>query len=888
MHPDPPHGLPVHALLPGLHSALAEVGAAVVVAPPGAGKTTAIPPALLGFGAPGPGTSRSGAPGSGTPRSGTSRSGAPSWLAGRKIVLLEPRRLAARAAAWRIASLLGEDDVGGLVGYRMRLETRVGPRTRIEVVTEGILTRMLQSDPSLEEVGALLFDEFHERSLHADLGLALALESRSLFRPDLRIVVMSATLDAAPVAELLRVPSGPGVPVLRSEGRTHPVETVFLDRPLPPGRPVEGAVAAGVGGALADHEGDVLVFLPGAAEIRRVAERLSDPGRLPQGVDVHVLHGSLVREAQDRALAPALPGRRKVVLASAVAETSLTIEGVRVVVDSGLMRIPRFDPGSGMTRLETVRVSRDTADQRRGRAGRTAPGTCYRLWTAGEDRGLVPHRTPEILEADLAPLVLELARWGADPGELRWIDPPPPAGLASARELLELLGLLDVSGALTPHGEDVSELGAHPRIGHLLVTARELGAGGTGCDLAALVGDRDPLVGEGRPADADLRLRLELLRSRGGGHGTPPGHRVDRGGVARARRESEQWARRLGLPARSAPRDDHAVGVLAAHGWPDRIGRHRGGGRYLLSGGKGAVLEESPALARAEWLVAVEVDGRGADVRIRQAAPLDAGELEEHLAHLVRTEERTRWSAEAGRVEAIRVRRLGAVELGRGPLRNPDPEAVAAALAGGIREAGIETLHWTKEARQLRARLAFLHHLEPEGWPGVSDAELLAGLGDWLLSLVPGARSPAELARVDLAEALLTRVSWEARRRLDALAPSHLEVPSGSRIALDYSDPETPVLAARIQELFGMTETPRIAGGRVPLVVHLLSPARRPVQVTRDLASFWREGYFDVRKDLRGRYPKHFWPDDPLTAPATRRVRPGPRYPSGEGGVRTP
>ena len=826
----------------------------MVVAPPGAGKTTAIPLALL----------------------------EEPWLRSRKILLLEPRRLAARAAAWRMTDLLGEPEVGGTVGYRVRMDTRVGPRTRIEVVTEGILTRMLQEDPGMEGVGALLFDEFHERSLHADLGLALALEARDLFRPDLRLVVMSATLDPEPVAQLLRAPGGPPTAILRSEGRQYPVETIWRERSVRESSPrgwIEPVVAATVHRALAEAEGDVLVFLPGAAEIRRTAEALED--RKP-GVDLHLLHGSLPREAQDRALAPAPRGRRKIVLASAVAETSLTIEGVRVVVDSGLMRIPRFDPGSAMTRLETVRVSRDAADQRRGRAGRTAPGVCYRLWTEAEDRGLVPHRTPELLEADLAPLVMELARWGAKAGDLRWVDPPSAGGVGAALGLLRDLDVVDDTGALTAHGEQVARMGAHPRIGHLLLSAARLDVGQVGCEIAALLGDRDPLRGEGQAPDADLRLRVEALRSPGGGHAPLPGLTVDRGALARARKEAGFWRRRLKtelggmpMPHQGSPGTDLAhVGILAALAWPDRVGQLRGGNRYLLAGGRGAILEGEQTLVGSPWLVAVEVDGRGRDVRILQAAPLELQDVEGHLGHHITETEEVTWNPGTGRVEAARIRRLGALELSRTAGAKPDSARVARVLAEGIRGTGLEALAWSAASRVLRQRLAFLHHLDPEDWPDVSNEVLLGSLEDWLLPLAPGARSLAELARVDLAEALMVRLPWEQRARLDHWAPTHLEVPSGSRVALDYADPEAPVLAARLQELFGMRETPRLAGGRVPVTVHLLSPARRPVQVTQDLESFWRDGYFEVRKDLRGRYPRHFWPDDPLTAPATRRVRP--------------
>ncbi len=857
---------------------------AVLVAPPGAGKTTLVPLSLLQ---------------------------AP-WMGGRKLLLLEPRRLAARAAAWRMASLLGEREVGGTVGYRIRLDTRVGRRTRIEVVTEGVLTRLLQDDPALEGVGAILFDEFHERSLHADLGLALALEARELLRPDLRLLVMSATLEAEPVARLLGGEGAPA-PVLESEGRSYPVTTRWRDRPLGD-RWIEPAVADTVLDALeTEARGDVLVFLPGAAEIHRTARRLEEalasgadalPGDLGQ-VDLHILHGSLPREAQEAAMAPAPPGRRKVILASAVAESSLTFEGVRIVVDGGLMRVPRFDARSGLTRLETVRVSRDAADQRRGRAGRTEPGVCYRLWTEGEERGLVPTRTPELLEADLAPLLLELARWGSDPGDLRWIDPPPEGAVAVAAELLRTLGVVTAEGRLTPHGEAVAALGAHPRIGHLLVVARERGLVGAACDLVAVLADRDPIRAPGRRPDPDLRLRTEAL-ARGPGARVPPaGHEVDRGALARARQEAAHWRRRVGGGDAATPPEPGDLALLAALAWPDRVGRHRGEGRYLLSGGRGVALPREASLLGAPWIVAVGVEGRGREGEVTLALPLDEATLQTLLAGpsegglAVVEEDEVRWDPEGERVEALRIRRLGAIEVERGRLHDPAPEAVWAALAAGIRGVGLEAaLPWSRETRQLRERLAFLHARREEPferapgapagagaeagpnptptWPPVSDEALLADLEGWLLPFAPGARSLADLARVDLAEALLSRVPWEARSTLDRLAPTHLAVPSGSRITLDYGDPEAPVLAARIQELFGMTETPRIAGGSVPLLVHLLSPARRPVQVTRDLASFWREGYFEVRKDLRGRYPRHFWPDDPLSAPATRRVRPGP------------
>ncbi len=856
--------LPVTDVLPALEAALEDATSAVLVAPPGAGKTTLVPLALLD---------------------------AP-WVEGRRIVVLEPRRLAARAAARRMASLLGEGDAGGTVGYRVRGDTRVGRSTRIEVVTEGVLTRMLQSDPALDGVAALVFDEFHERSLHADLGLALALQARTLLRPDLRVLVMSATLDAAPVAALLAggAPGGGGgaadgpadgpvpgpAPVIESQGRLHPVETRWRERPVEGW--VEPAVAATVLRALDEEEGDVLVFLPGAGEIRRTAERLEEAG-LPRGVSLHPLFGDLSPADQDRAIAPSPPGLRKVVLATSIAETSLTIEGVRVVVDAGLMRVPRFDPGSGMSRLETVRVTRDAADQRRGRAGRVAPGVCYRLWTEAEERGLVPHRRPEILEADLAPLALELAAWGAAPGELRWLEPPPAAAYAQALELLRELEAVDGAGAVTGHGRDLAALGTHPRLAHLLVRGKALGLGALACDLAALLDERDPFRAEGRAPDADLRLRVEALASlRGGGRAdvaTVRGQRVSRGALYRIGQEAERWRRELGVKGRTAPEDVARAGELAALAYPDRIARRREGerGRYLLRNGRGAAFFEPQPLAGEDWLAPVALDARGREARIFLAAPLDQATVEALFAGQVEEVEEVAWDAGAGRVRARRVRRLGALTLAEAPLREPDPARVAAALLEGVRARGLAALPWTRETTQLRERLAFLHRLEPGAWPDASEAALEGDMERWLLPFLAGMRSLDDVARVDLAEALLSGVEWEWRGRLDALAPTHLEVPSGSRIALDYSDPGAPALAVRIQEVFGLAETPTIAGGRVPLTLKLLSPARRPVQVTTDLASFWRDAYFEVRKDLRGRYPKHPWPENPLEAEATRRTR---------------
>lgn len=843
--PDLPD-LPILEVLPDLRAALADEGSAVVVAPPGAGKTTVVPLALL----------------------------EEPWLKDGKIVVLEPRRLATRAAARRMAHLLGEDDAGGTVGYRIRMDTRVSRRTRIEVVTEGVLTRMLQSDPALSGVDCVVFDELHERSIHADTGLALALQCRSLLREDLRLLAMSATLDPGPVADVLG-----GAPVVSSEGRVHPVETRWLDRPVDGW--IEPATADVVLRALEEEDGDVLVFLPGAGEIRRTARRLEDAG-LPADTTLHPLFGNLPRAEQDRAIRPSPPGRRKVVLATAIAETSLTIEGVRVVVDSGRMRVPRFDPGTGMTRLETLRVTRDSADQRRGRAGRTEPGVCYRLWTKGEDRGLVPRRRPEILEADLAPLALDLAVWGAEPDELRWLTPPPEAAFAQATELLRELEAVDDDGTVTDHGRAMADLALHPRLAHMLLRGKEMGLGSLAADLATLLGGRDILRAPGRAPDADLRLRVEAMaRSRRGGPkrsvATVQGQEVHRGGLKRALREARHLRRAAGIGQQQddRPDADSYTGLLLAFAYPDRIGMQRPGerGRYLLRNGRGARFLEAQPLAGAEWLVAAEVEGRGRDARIFRAAPVEPEDVKEHFAHQIREVEEVRWDADAGRIRAHRRRKLGALVLAEAPLADPDPHTLARGLLEGVRAAGLDALPWTKETRQLADRIHFLHHQDPEAWPPSSPEALEETLEDWLLPFLPGMRSLDDLRRLDLAQALLSRVDWDARRKLDTLAPTHLEVPSGSRIPIDYADPEAPALAVRLQEVFGLTETPRIAGGRVPLTMKLLSPAHRPVQVTRDLASFWDEAYFEVRKDLRGRYPKHPWPEDPLGAEATHRTK---------------
>jgi ATP-dependent helicase HrpB len=831
--------LPIDPVLPEIRAALAAASGLVLQAPPGAGKTTRVPLALL----------------------------EEEWLKGQRIVMLEPRRLAARAAAARMADSLGEA-VGQTVGYRIRFETKVSRDTRIEVVTEGILTRMMQDDPSLPGIGLVIFDEFHERSLNADLGLALCLESQGALRDDLKIVVMSATLDGGPVAKLMG-----GVPVVTSEGRAFAVETRFLARPEP--RRFADAVAGAVVQALRDEAaGDVLVFLPGAGEIRRV-EALLGEHPAARGVTIAPLYGDLPAEAQDRAIRRGGQGR-KVVLATSIAETSLTIDGVRVVVDGGQMRCPRFDPTSGMTRLVTVPVSRASADQRRGRAGRTAPGVCYRLWSEAEDRALTAFTAPEITEADLAPLALDLAQWGVDDANtLAWLDPPPAAALAQARELLAELGAVDGRGRMTAHGRAINRLAMHPRLAHMVLRAGDLSLGGLACDLAALLGERDIVRAERGFRDSDVRLRLDALRS-GDGFDRVHGLAVDRGAVARVRQAAREWRRRIGLKSGEQTGEGRDAGLVLAFAYPDRIARRRPGGepRYALSGGRGALFTDPEPLSAEEWLVAAELDGDRREARIFLAAPIAKAEIEEHFAESIRTTEAVEWDRRDEVVQARRQRRLFALVLDEHKLDKASPDALATAMVEGVRAMGLACLPWTDELMKWRERVAFLRRHDPDGgWPDMSDQALLDGLEEWLAPYLAGITRRAHLARLDLPQAVRGMLDWDRARRLDELAPTHVVVPSGSRVPIDYSG-EVPVLAVRLQEMFGCADTPRVANGRVALLLHLLSPARRPVQVTQDLASFWANAYKAVKADLKGQYPKHWWPDDPMQAEPTARAKP--------------
>jgi ATP-dependent helicase HrpB len=837
--PPPLPDLPINEALPALAQALASRRCVLLEAPPGAGKSTIVPLFLQ----PSP------------------------WLEGQKILMLEPRRIAARAVAGRMAHLLGEP-VGRSVGFRTRLETRVSRETRIEVVTEGILTRMLQEDSGLAGIGCVIFDEFHERSLNADLGLALCIESQQNLREDLRLVVMSATLDLKPIARLLG-----DAPVVAARGRSFDVATQYVAR-----RPeiyLEQQTAQVVRAALREHDGDVLCFLPGAAEIRRVQRALEDAG-LDRGVRVLPLYGELEGAAQDAALSPAPSGQRKIVLATSIAETSLTIEGIRVVVDSGLRRYAEFDPATGMSRLVTTKVSQAAADQRRGRAGRLSTGHCYRLWSEGTQASLAPQTPPEILHADLAPLALELSCWGAvDAASLCWLDPPPAAPLAQARDLLRQLEAIDPAARITPHGRTLAKLGLHPRLAHMLVKAREHGAPRLACDLAAILSERDILRAGVGARDVDLRLRLAVLR--GDVRDLPPGITVDSRAMTQAVRSSGHWQRDYIRAPHDSADPHHWTGILLAWAYPDRIGRGRGdGGRYLLANGRGARFGEPQALAKAEFIVAAELDGAEREARIFLAAPLRHADLEKYFSAQILDHAEIVWDDREQAIRARRERRLGALLLESTEIRNPDPQALQNAALTGLRQLGLAALPWKPELRQWQARVMLMQQYavaSPEPWPDLSDAALAAALEDWAPPWISGFTRREHFARMDLRNALRSRLSYAQSAILEREAPTHFTVPSGSAVPIDYLDGEIPTLSVRLQEMFGLNQTPSVAAGRLPLLLKLLSPARRPVQITRDLVSFWNRGYHEVKKDLKGRYPKHYWPEDPYTAEPTRRAK---------------
>jgi len=835
-----------------LRAAFAAHRDAVLKAPPGAGKSTLVPLALLDE----------------------------PWMRDRKILLLEPRRVAARAIARRMASLLGEP-VGATVGYRMRLDTKVSRDTRIEVITEGVLTRMLQSDPELGAVGCVIFDEFHERSLQADLGLALCLDARAALEGSFRVLVMSATLDGARVATLLD-----DAPIVDVPGREFPVEIVYAGRgaPLLPGgiESPERLVAQVVRRALGESSGDLLVFLPGAGEIRRVQSLLSDLAG--PALQLLPLYGDLDAKEQDAALNPSAIGARRIVLATNIAETSVTIPGVTVVVDAGLARRSRFDPVTGMSRLEVTRISRAAADQRAGRAGRTAPGRCYRLWSEGSQASLAAYTNAEITEADLSPLALELAQWGNEGAKgLAWMDPPPTPMLEQARDLLQRLEALDEAGSITPLGREMAALPLHPRLAHMLLAARSHQALPLAAELAALLSERDLLRQGGAQRDPDVRTRLEMLRGEAGARN------VERHVRQRLRDNAAQFLRlaerathagKRGTEAHGAAAnvDSATAGMLLALAFPDRIGKRRaeGTGRYLLANGRGAVFPAATGLAAQEYIVAVELDDRDREARIDLAAPFEAAGLKALYGAQFAVEEQVEWDARSGAVLAQRQVRFGALVVEQKPLQSVPPEMAVAAMLAGVRQVGLDSLPWDDATRNLQSRLEFvrrLPHAPHAPWPASDDASLLHALDEWLPRWLANITRREQLARLPLADALLGRLSGAQRRALEELAPREIVVPSGSRIRVDYSGDGGPAIAVRLQEVFGLTATPRIGGGTVPVSFQLLSPAHRPVQITRDLAGFWKSSYAEVRKEMRGRYPKHHWPDDPLSAPPTRGAR---------------
>ncbi len=828
--------LPIHHIIPELKNALAK-SSAVLAAPPGSGKTTIVPLTLL----------------------------AEPWLANKKILILEPRRLATRAAAARMASLLGEK-VGQTVGYQIRFDRQISGATRIEVLTEGILTRRLQNDADLNGVGLIIFDEFHERSIHADLALALCLDLCQL-KEDLRLLIMSATLDTAPIAGLLG-----NVPIIIGEGHSHEVRIEYIEREAT-GR-ISDITTMGVRRVIDEQQGDVLVFLPGTGEIRDVYRQLTAEPAF-HDILLSPLFGDLSQEDQDRALLPDPAGRRRVILATSIAETSLTIEGIGCVVDSGWSRRPRFDPSNGLGKLTTVRVSKAAARQRAGRAGRLGPGYCLRLWTKGEHHGLTPFHPPEIVAVDLASLALELALWGiSEPQELRWLDPPRSGPYQQARELLRSLNAINESGRITDTGKQLAALPIHPRLGHMLLMAQRMGHAPLACDIAAILSERDSVKRDDSTPSADLGIRqrlLEIWRKKGD-------DAVDREGgdpviCRRIDRAARGWLKLIA--GKNSRRNVDAIGDLLVYAYPDRIARRRPNerGRYLLATGRGALLPPADPLAASEYLVVPQLDAGQKEARIFLAESLALSDLKRHHHGLLSASKQVYWDDLAAKVVAIRRLSLGEIVIEENPLSAVDPEEISGAMLTGIRRMGIECLPWDRESRQFQARVHCLRGRQPEmAWPDLSDSQLQGDLS-WLEPYLTGLNKAEQLKHIDLQEIFKAMLGWERQQKLAQDAPSSIAVPSGAKIRIEYRLDEPPLLAVRIQEMFGQAETPTICGGKVVLLLHLLSPARRPIQVTSDLAGFWQRSYPEVKKELKGRYPKHFWPDDPLAAEATRGVK---------------
>jgi ATP-dependent helicase HrpB len=818
--------LPIDAVLDDLARTLAGHNVAVLVAPPGAGKTTRVPLALLDE----------------------------PWLKNRKIIVLEPRRIAARASAERMAKTIGER-AGETVGYRVRFGSKVSRATRIEVVTEGIFSRQILDDPELTGVAAVLFDEFHERSLDADLGLALARDAQTGLREDLRLLVMSATLDGARVAKLLG-----DAPVISSEGRAFPVETRYLGRK--PDAPLERQMADAIATALRADPGSVLAFLPGAAEIRRTQNFLSEHVH-DAAIEIVPLFGALDAAVQDRAIAPPPKGHRKVVLATSIAETSLTIEGVRIVVDSGMARVPRYEPDIALTRLETVRASRAAVDQRRGRAGRTEPGVCYRLWDEPQTASLAPYTQPEILSADLSSLVLDLAQWGvSDPATLAFLDPPPAPALKEARSLLGELGALEADGRITAEGKSLRALALPPRLARMIVDSHRLGSGEAAAAIAAVLTERG-LGGD----SVDLDVRLDQFRR----------DRSPRASSARAL--AQRWASQVAASSHSPQGEGElSTGLMLALAFPDRVARNRGNGSFVLANGRGAAVEQTSALARAPYIAVAELTGTAANGRILLAAPITQTEIEQHFADQIESADEISFDRGTMALRARRRKTLQAITLSEAPLSLQPSAETARVLADGLIAAGLDKLPWSKPAKQWRDRVMFLRKAEGDAlqhsWPDLSDAALAAQREAWLVPALFDKTALKEFSSGELSDALMALLPRELRARLEREAPTHFEAPTGTQLAIDYEAEQGPTIAVRLQELFGLNSHPSIAKGAVPLVLELLSPAHRPVQVTRDLPGFWRGSYAAVRSDLRGRYPRHPWPEDPASAMPTRRVKP--------------
>lgn len=821
-------GLPIDHIIERLKQQLAQHSTTILVAPPGAGKTTRVPLALLNE----------------------------SWLGGRKIIMLEPRRLSTRAAAHYMAAQLSEE-IGQTVGYRMRGETRVSAKTRIEVVTEGVLTRLLLEDPSLTDIGLIIFDEFHERNLHADVGLALSLYVRSLFESHVRILLMSATLDQRQLAERLQAP------VIESEGRAYPVETGYLEHPA--GAHLDEACIRAVLRAAAETKGDILVFLPGVREIKRLEQKIKE-----KVVDFTIctLYGHLSFEEQVRALMPSPSGRRKVILSSPIAETGLTVEGVTAVIDSGLARQSKFSARTGMSRLETVRISKASAEQRRGRAGRVGPGRCYRLWTEAEHVRLPDYADEEIMNADLTPLALDLALWGANPDELPWLTPPPSSNYEQARSLLKQIGALDQTGSITEYGRKLGAASIHPRLAHMILKAMEEGQGTLACVLAAVLSEKDFFIGRSA-MNSDLQARVaSVIDVRAVHH-----EEIDPVTLRRVQDETERLWQSFRLERMTNSDAVEAAGVWLAYAYPDRIAARRSDGRYLLSNGRGAIVKPDQWIAQEPYLVVTELDDSGTDAVIHRAVPITLQQLlSKHQDRITNTSV-VAWDSGSKSVKTTMQSRFGAITLKETPHKEADAEQVKAVLLRGIREEGLNVLPWTRSSIQLKERITAMRQIDPQ-WPDLSDDKLLMYLNEWLGPYVESIRSIAELQRIRLWDVLFSALTWEQQRMLDQLAPTHYIVPSGSKIPIDYANPDTPTLSVRLQELFGLRETPTIAGGKLPITVQLLSPAHRPIQITRDLESFWNSTYFEIKKELKGRYPKHYWPDNPLEAVPTKRAKP--------------